>query len=147
VVMDGDLQHPPEVVPFLASSVLAGSCSIAVDSRYVDNARSAGLAGPYRRTLSQDSRFVVRSRFPAIWRVHDPLSGFSSFRRDVITETALAPEGFKILLEVLVKGHWDEVREIPYEFVARQNGGSKVGWHEGTQFLRQVLRRRCPADC
>ncbi len=144
VVMDGDLQHPPEVVPFLASSVHTGGCSIAVGSRYVDTARAAGLASPYRRTVSQVSRLVVRSLFPAIWRVQDPLSGFFSLGRDVITDTALAPEGFKILLEVLIKGHWDEVREIPYEFGARRNGGSKAGWHEGAQFLRQVLRLRLP---
>lgn len=145
VVMDGDLQHPPEVVPVLANSVLTGACSIAVGSRYAGTGRSAGLSGPYRRTVSQLSRLVVRCVFPAIWRVRDPLSGFFALDRDVIVDTALAPEGFKILLEVLICGHWDEVREIPYDFAARWSGGSKAGWREGNQFLRQVVRLRLPA--
>jgi dolichol-phosphate mannosyltransferase len=142
VVMDGDLQHPPEVVPLLASPVLSGACQIAVGSRYVDAARSTGLAGPYRRAVSQVSRIVVRNLFPAISRVKDPLSGFFALSRDVIVDTSLAPEGFKILLEVLVNGHWDQVQEIPYEFAARQSGGSKAGWNEGTQFVQQMLRLR-----
>ncbi len=124
--------------------MLTGACSIAVGSRYLDAARAAGLAGPYRRTVSQASRLVVRSLFPPTQRVQDPLSGFFSLGQGVITDTALAPEGFKILLEVLIRGHWDEVRKIAYEFAARRNGGSKAGWHEGAQFLRQVWRLRLP---
>jgi dolichol-phosphate mannosyltransferase len=145
VVMDGDLQHPPEAVPVLAVPVLSGACSIAVGSRYVKSAHADGLAGPYRRSVSQGSRVVVRSLFPALWQVHDPLSGFFALQKSVVANSILAPKGFKILLEVLIRGHWDEVREIPYEFAARKNGGSKAGWHEGAQLLQQLVRLRLPS--
>lgn len=144
VVMDGDLQHPPEIVPSLAAPVLSGACSIAVGSRYVEDTDLTGLAGPYRRMVSQVSRMGVRSVFPRIREVRDPLSGLFAVDRSVITDASLAPEGFKILLEVLIRGHWDTVREVSYTFAARESGGSKAGWREGTQFLRHVLRLRFP---
>jgi dolichol-phosphate mannosyltransferase len=142
VVMDGDLQHPPEIVPSLAAPVLSGACSIAVGSRYVEDTDLTGLANPYRRMVSQVSRMAVRSLFPRIRSVRDPLSGLFAVRRSVITDAALAPEGFKILLEILIRSDWDELREVPYMFASRQSGGSKAGWREGTQFLRHVLRLR-----
>ena len=142
VVMDGDLQHPPEIVPSLAASVLSGSCSIAVGSRYMEAADLTGLAGPYRRMVSQVSRMAVRSVFPRIRVVRDPLSGLFAVHRCVIADAPLAPEGFKILLEILIRGDWDELREVSYEFASRQSGGSKAGWREGTQFVRHVLRLR-----
>jgi glycosyltransferase involved in cell wall biosynthesis len=142
VVMDGDLQHPPEIVPSLAAPVLSGACSIAVGSRYVEAAGLNGLAGPYRRMVSQVARMAVRSVFPRIRAVRDPLSGLFGVHRCVITDAPLAPEGFKILLEILMRGDWDELREVSYEFASRQSGGSKAGWREGTQFLRHVFRLR-----
>jgi dolichol-phosphate mannosyltransferase len=144
VVMDGDLQHPPEIVPSLASAVLSGACSIAVGSRYVEATDLIGLAGPYRRMVSQVSRMAVRSVFPRIREVRDPLSGLFAVHRSVITDAPLAPEGFKILLEILIRGDWDELREVSYVFAPRQSGGSKAGWREGTQFLRHVLGLRFP---
>lgn len=144
VVMDGDLQHPPESVPSLLSPVLNGACSIAVGSRFVEFAHADGLAGPYRRFVSQGSRLVVRSLFPAIWNTSDPMSGFFALSRAVVADAVLAPEGFKILLEVLIRGHWDEVAEIPIEFGPRHYGASKAGWHEGVQLLHQIVRLRLP---
>jgi glycosyltransferase involved in cell wall biosynthesis len=142
VVMDGDLQHPPESVPSLVAPILSGACALAVGSRFVESANADGLAGPYRRVVSQGSRLVVRGIFPPIWEVRDPMSGFFAFRRSVITNAVLAPKGFKILLEVLIRGHWNEVREVPIKFAARLSGGSKAGWREGTQLIHQVLRLR-----
>jgi len=142
VVMDGDLQHPPEVVPALATAVLNGRCSVAVGSRYVNNAPSDGLSGPIRRIVSKTSRSFVRILFPSIRKVHDPLSGLFALQQRVIQDVVLAPEGFKILLEVLIRGQWEKVLEVPYEFAARTSGYSKAGWPEGRHFLRQMLRLR-----
>lgn len=142
IVMDGDLQHPPEAIPSLALSVLASPRSIAVGSRYVAEAHPDGLSGPGRRLVSQSSRMLVRVLFPSIWKLQDPLSGFFALPQGVIKDSALAPEGFKILLEVLVRGHWDDIIEVPYGFASRNSGSSKAGWAEGMHFLRQVIRLR-----
>jgi glycosyltransferase involved in cell wall biosynthesis len=144
VVMDGDLQHPPESVPSLVSPILSGACAMAVGSRFVASANADGLAGPFRRAVSQGSRLIVRGIFPSIWEVRDPMSGFFAFKRNVIRNVVLAPKGFKILLEVLIRGHWSKAREVPIEFAARMSGGSKAGWREGTQLVHQILRLRWP---
>jgi glycosyltransferase involved in cell wall biosynthesis len=104
VVMDGDLQHPPESVPSLVSPILSGACAMAVSPRFVASANADGLAGPFRRAVSQGSRLIVRGIFPSIWEVRDPMSGFFAFKRNVIRNVVLAPKGFKILLEVLIRG-------------------------------------------
>jgi len=142
VVMDGDLQHPPETIPSLALSVLSNQRSIAVGSRYVAEAHPDGLSGPGRRLISQSSRMLVRLLFPSIWKLQDPLSGLFAFPESVIKDSVLAPEGFKILLEVLVRGHWEDIIEVPYGFASRNSGHSKAGWVEGMHFLRQVIRLR-----
>jgi len=142
IVMDGDLQHPPEVIPSLALSVQSSDRSIAVGSRFMDEAHPDGLSGPGRRLISESSRMLVRGLFPSIWKLRDPLSGLFAFPKSVINGRTLAPEGFKILLEVLVRGQWDDIIEVPYGFASRNSGQSKAGWAEGKHFLRQVIRLR-----
>ena len=83
VVMDGDLQHPPEAIPSLALSVLSSQRTIAVGSRYVAEAHPDGLSGPGRRLVSQSSRVLVRVLFPSLWKLQDPLSGLLARSRRV----------------------------------------------------------------
>jgi len=142
IVMDADLQHPPEAIPSLALSVLSSQRSIAVGSRFVAEAHPDGLSGPVRHLISQSSRVLVRVLFPSIWKLQDPLSGLFAFPESVIRDSALAPKGFKILLEVLVRGRWENIIEVPYGFASRNSGRSKAGWTEGMHFLRQVIRLR-----
>jgi dolichol-phosphate mannosyltransferase len=58
--------------------------------------------------------------------VADPLSGFFIVRRECIEELQLQPEGFKILLEILVKGNIRNTIEVPFHFAIRQSGKSKA---------------------
>src|SRR5260370_34939921 len=51
-VMDGDLQHPPEVVPLLLRKVEAGA-DLAVASRYGPGGAAHGLDGAGGRPLSR----------------------------------------------------------------------------------------------
>ena len=81
--------------------------------------------------------------------VTDPLSGCFAFRSEVIQDVALRPDGYKILLEVLVRGLWSRVDEVSYEFRPRQSGGSKSTIKEGARFLRhlRILRKvKCNAQ-
>ena len=60
--------------------------------------------------------------------VRDPTSGFLMFRREIVDGVELAPLGFKIGLELMVKGrHGGEVREVPIRFSDRRHGQSKLG--------------------
>ncbi|MHB8465559.1 MAG: glycosyltransferase [Acidimicrobiales bacterium] len=139
-VMDADLQHPPEVLPSLLAPLGAGSADIVVATRYRDGGSPGGLAGPGRRAVSAGARSVVRALFPPLRAVSDPLGGFFAFDRAGIADAELRPEGFKILLEVLVRGQWGAVTEVPYAFAPRIDGQSKASLREGMRFARHLGR-------
>jgi dolichol-phosphate mannosyltransferase len=48
VVMDADLQHPPELVPELVAAGERSGADLVVASRYIRGGSRAGLAGGYR---------------------------------------------------------------------------------------------------
>lgn len=141
VVMDGDLQHPPGVVPQLVAALNAGA-DIAVASRYAPGGRELGLSGPWRRLVSQESSRVTRALLPPARQTSDPLSGFFAFGRAVLAGAVLRPVGFKILLEILVRGHARRVVDVPYTFDRRTRAASKASPLEGLHFVRHLLRLR-----
>ena len=148
VVMDADLQHPPELLPELVAPVLAGQADVVVASRYCEGAApdaGAGLEGPWRRAVSRAARWPVFVVRPRLARVTDPLGGFFALRREVVTDVELAPTGFKILLEILARGRWSRLAEVPYRFAEREAGTSKADLSQGVQFARHLLRLTRPA--
>ena len=141
VVMDGDLQHPPSIVPQLIAALDAGA-DIAVASRYATGGHELGLSGPLRRLVSRESSRVARVMLPAAQRTSDPLSGFFAFRRAILAGATLQPVGFKILLEILVRSDASRVVDVPYTFDRRLRAASKASTLEGMRFLRHLLRLR-----
>lgn len=141
VVMDGDLQHPPNVVPDLIAALEAGA-DIVVASRYVHGGRELGLGGLWRRLVSRESSRVARIMLPVARRTTDPLSGFFAFRRSILAGATLQPVGFKILLEILVRSQAHRVVDVPYTFDRRTRAISKASTLEGLRFLRHLLRLR-----
>lgn len=143
VVMDGDLQHPPAVIPQLLDLLDAGA-GIAVASRYTHDGEASGLASVRRRAVSSAatrlSRLVLRD---ALDGCSDPMTGFFAVRRAELDLARLDPSGFKILLEVLGT-HRLRVDEVPFTFRRRYAGTSKATMRQGVLFLRQLasLRRR-----
>ena len=137
-VIDADLQHPPELLPALVAAIQDGR-DIAVASRYSEG---NGIAGwnPVRLAISRLSTWItVPLQKPGI-RVRDPLSGFFVLRRSCIAGVHLQPEGFKLLLEILVRGKIRSVAEVPYRFGLRYAGKSKANLRVGVDYL-QLLGR------
>ncbi|MGY1745174.1 glycosyltransferase [Blastococcus sp. SYSU D00695] len=141
VVMDGDLQHPPELVPLLRDT--AEPVDMVVASRYVGAGDSSGLSSSWRRAVSSTSTLLARSCFPRrVGRVcTDPMTGFFCVRRSAVHLDRLRPRGFKILLEILAR-HDLAVAEVPFAFGERHDGESKASWRNGAQFLYQMAALR-----
>jgi len=137
-VMDADLQHPPEKIPELLTAIDEGA-DIAIASRYV---RKGGVKnwGKRRRFISRGAEFLSRLAIPRVQGLTDPLSGFFAFRQEVVSGAELNPVGFKILLEILAKGTWKKVTEIPYVFEKRIYGKSSLGFGEHFNYLRHLWR-------
>jgi len=141
VVMDADLQHPPESVPDLVAAGIRDGADLVVASRYVSGGSSSGLADPYRHLVSQGSRVVTKVLFrtPLI-QVSDPMSGFFTVRASSLELSELRPLGYKVLLELVVRNRPGRVVEVPYEFAPRHAGESKSTVAEGLRFLRHLAR-------
>jgi dolichol-phosphate mannosyltransferase len=123
-VMDADLQHPPELLPELVNRVCQGS-DVAIASRYLDADSMKGWSLP-RRLISRLSILASKPVQRSGLRVRDPMSGFFVLRRKCIEGIQFQSEGFKLLLEILSKGHIRSVAEIPFRFGTRVGGQSKA---------------------
>ncbi|KPI13540.1 Dolichyl-phosphate beta-D-mannosyltransferase [Actinobacteria bacterium OV450] len=147
VVMDADLQHPPHLVPELVGAGERTGAGLVVASRYLPGASPAGLAGSHRIAVSRAATWLAKGLFPRALRgISDPMSGFFAIRRQLVTTDALAPLGYKILLELAVRCRPDRVAEVPFVFQDRHCGASKSGAREGLRFLAHlaVLRSSTP---
>lgn len=143
MVMDGDLQHPPETVPELVAAIRAGDCDLVAASRYADGGSSGGLAGGRRRLVSRLCGAAARGLFPRrMSGCTDPMTGFFAVRRDAVDPDRLRPDGFKILLEILVRSGRLRVREVPFTFARRSAGASKADLGQGLAYLRHLARLR-----
>jgi len=138
VVMDADLQHPPEVIPNLVRKAYEGY-DLVVASRYV---RGGGIEGwsMYRRLVSKGAIFLARFILPEARRVRDCVSGFFLVKRSIVEGVKLNPMGFKLLLEILVKCRPKLICEVPFTFRSRSRGESKLGYMEYINYLRHLLR-------
>lgn len=135
-VMDADLQHPPEVIPDLLRALENGA-EVVVASRYVKGGGCVGW-GLVRRIISRGAVLIAHLFLPGIKTVHDPMSGFAIFKRQVVEGVALTPTGYKILLEILVKGHYQQLVEVPYWFRSRQEGKSKLNIKQQLYYLQHI---------
>jgi dolichol-phosphate mannosyltransferase len=140
-VMDGDLQHPPEVVPRLLNAATSTQADLVVASRHIEGGGNEGL-GPVRTAVSWGSTMLAKAMFPHRLRgIRDPMSGFFLFRRDAMTQP-MSPRGFKILLEMAVR-HPNLIRcEVPFVFVERILGTSKGTIREGFRYLQLLAEMR-----
>jgi dolichol-phosphate mannosyltransferase len=134
-VIDADLQHPPEVLPQLLNAVASG-CDIAIASRYAsDNHNSTADWSRLRHFISRCTTLATTPPQRKGLRVKDPMSGYFVVRRDCIEGLNLQPQGFKILLEILVKGRMRTALEIPYRFGLRHAGNSKADFKVAIDYL------------
>ncbi len=134
-VMDGDFSHDMQIVPQLVGALTTGGYQLAIGSRYV---RGGGITNwPFRRRVT--SRVAIMLAQP-LTPVKDITSGYLFFRREVIDGAELDPIGFKIGLEVVMKGKYEKVKEIPYVFTDRTQGTSKLNGGEIVNYLKQLSK-------
>lgn len=137
VVMDADLQHPPEAVPDLVSRLAAHGCDFVCGSRHAAGGRIEGHWSWFRRLNSWVATALAR---PLVG-LSDPMSGFFALRRHTWAEAApLDPIGYKIGLELFIKGRCRHPGEIPIAFGARLAGESKLSMGEQLKYLRHLGR-------
>ena len=140
-VIDGDLQHPPEVLTQLWQKIEQGA-DLAVASRHVEGGGVSSWS-VIRRFLSRGAQVLGLVILPeVVGRVSDPMSGYFMVRRKAIANTTLNPIGYKILLEVIGRGQIGEIGEVGYIFRERTEGESKVTWKQYLDYIQHLIRLR-----
>ncbi|HYH48082.1 MAG TPA: polyprenol monophosphomannose synthase [Acidimicrobiia bacterium] len=144
-VMDGDLQHPPEVLGALYATARSDGADLVCATRNVGGGSRDGL-GAARDLISRSFTTFARRAFPRrLHGVSDPMSGFFLVRRCAVHPETWRPTGFKILLEILVRTPGLHRTEVGYEFAARHTGASKASLRQGVAYLRHLARLRLAA--
>ena len=131
-VIDADLSHDPIVLPDLIMGLR--DFDLTIGSRY--DADSKVEKWPwYRKLISQTGVFLAQK----LTGVQDPLAGYFFLRREVLGNMTLTSPGYKILLEILVKGEYRNFLEVPFVFRNRQFSSSKLNVKEYYLFSKQLM--------
>lgn len=140
VVLDADLQHPPELIPELLALLAREDCDFIIGTRYGIGARIDEDWPAYRRWMSRVATTIARPLAP----LSDPMSGYFALRRETwLRGKDLDPVGYKIALELYVKCGCRRPAEVPIRFAPRQAGASKMSAKVQLQYLRHLWSLYC----
>ncbi len=137
LVMDADLSHPPEKVPEMVDCISKNKADFVIGSRFVKGGGAAHFNW-FRKLNAWVSKQLARPFSKAT----DPMAGFFAFHKHLIENKydLLNPLGFKIGLEIIVKGEPKNLQEIPIQFQERLHGESKLSLKEQIDYVRHVMR-------
>lgn len=136
VVMDADFSHHPRYLPTIFEKLDAGY-DVVVGSRHTEGGAIVGWTGD-RIAMS-----LIATRLVAmLFRVNttDPMSGLMGCKSAQLLETGFQSDGFKFLLELLVRNPNLRVTDVPIVFQDRVHGSSKLGSQTIMHFLALVFR-------
>ena len=133
-VMDADLSHSPEKIKELFRPIEKGEADFTIGSRYIKGGKIEGW-NLKRRLMSKTATLLSR----VYTKVKDPMTGFFMIKKNVIKNVDLNPKGFKILLEIIVKGKYQNIKEVPITFINRVEGKSKAGTKEIVYYLQNLI--------
>ncbi len=133
IVMDADLQHPPEILPDMVKALQ--NHDFVVASRYI----KGGSPGEWTLSRKIVSKIATLLALPLAPKIQDRMSGFFGFKRAIVNTDTLNPLGWKIGLEILVRSKFKSPTEVPYTFLPRARGESKLSRRIMGEYLKQLI--------
>lgn len=140
--MDADLSHPPESVPEVILPIERGEADFCIGSRYVAGGKTKEDWGLLRKINSVGATMLARP----LTRAKDPMAGFFCISREVYeraSKAGLNPIGYKIGLEIMIKGGCARVAEVPIVFADRIHGESKLTVRQQLLYLKHLWTLYC----
>jgi len=135
IIMDADLQHPPEIINEIYENLKKGY-DIVVASRYY-NDQAKTKRDPVRGVISRVAEELARITLKNTKKTTDPLSGYFGFKKGLNLPINEKWRGYKTLLYILSANPEAKVKDIPYIFLEREKGESKIA--KGIDFIRIYL--------
>ena len=137
VVMDGDMSHPSSLVPQMIETLKDDKIKFVIGSRNVDKASMDKDWSIFRHLATF---FATLAAKPLV-RIKDPMSGFFCLRTIDWPAVELRPIGYKIGLELIVRGGFKsaEVIELPIHFTDRKIGKSKMSFRELHNYFKHLV--------
>jgi len=137
VVMDADHSHPPSALPQMINTLLKNKADFVIGSRYIKGGTIDKNWSAFRKLTSKTAALLVKP----ITKIKDPMSGYFCFyKKDMPNKKILNPIGYKICLEIITKGNFTNIKEIPIHFTDRSKGKSKFGLKEQFNFILHLIR-------
>src|SRR5690606_17149832 len=119
--------------PAMVAVFAATDADVLVASRYIPGGSTPNW--PFgRRLLSRIGCLLARGLSP----IRDAASGFFLIRHAIASGVDIKAGGFKICIELIVRGQRDRLVEIPYRFDDRELGESKMSLREAAGYLVQL---------
>jgi dolichol-phosphate mannosyltransferase len=137
VVMDADLSHPVEAIPELIQELQSGTKVFVAGSRYAQGGKF-DRGWSFWRFLNS---WCATSLAGPLTRCSDPMTGFFAVRKqDLPGIDRFKPIGYKIALEIMVRGEFENIVEIPITFSDRAAGESKMNLSQQFNYIRHLRR-------
>jgi dolichol-phosphate mannosyltransferase len=140
IVIDGDLQHPPEKIGAVVQGLREGK-DVVIGTR----TRVAGYWAIHRRMMSFTATALAQVRLRK--RVQDPLSGFFGMRLNLLQDIVAAHgkqfelAGYKVLFDILkYLPRETRISVVGYTFGERMAGQSKIGFRQVVSMIRSLIR-------
>jgi dolichol-phosphate mannosyltransferase len=139
-VIDGDLQHPPDVILHLYNDLNEHKADMAVASRKVTGGGTKDWEF-HRIVISAFATAIAKLFLPlTLLKIRDVTTGCFMFKKECVDLSKLSPLGFKIFLEVMVRGRFGKTVEVPYFFNQRSKGISKMTLKQDLLFIGHLLK-------
>jgi dolichol-phosphate mannosyltransferase len=138
ITMDADLSHPPEKIIDMLTILADPAVDAVIGSRYMKGG-STDPSWPMTRVYTSKFGALI-ARALLVLPIKDPLSGFLAIRKKTLLRGGeLKPIGWKVGLEIIIKCHCKNVREIPIHFSQRKHGQSKLTFKISFDYLHHVM--------
>lgn len=135
-VMDADFSHPPEVLEKIFKEFDKGA-DIVLCSRYTEGGHIENW--PLKRKIASRVAILLAR---LLTDTKDPVTGFFFLKKkifDTINIKSSETKSWKVSLELIVRGNYKKLVEIPYTFVNRKRGKSKISITEYKSYIGQIL--------
>ena len=126
LVMDGDLQHPPQYIEKMYNVFINQKCDFVIGSRDLLKRKNYGLS-KIRRLFS--IILIIMINFLLGNKTKDPMSGFFIFKKEIYIKNKkkLFSSGYKILSDLIYSSKNNlKIKDVNIRFDRRISGKSKM---------------------